>query len=542
MARRPTRRASGGGSLPTRSLANHTLKHFEWFCGTLRLPDELGPFALEDYERTILTDYFAGIPENLWLLPTGQRKSMLLGALGLHCASYVRANARVFILGGLGGHGRNALDAAAAFVDRDPDRLGRWWVLQEYGMGRLKSLRDRGRIIVVSAGRRVGGRGGSTVEGEGPDLILVEELHRHEDDGQALATLQSKAQKKSHGGWIVPTVIVTTAGDTMFSALGRRIERATDLDAGAVVTQDRPGEYYRRGVDADGDLVMHEWAVPDDVVLPVKPDGTTEDRARYKTELLAFLAEVKKANPASFIRIDNLRRSLKALSKEPWVFLRQHCNQWVTQDFPAIDKLGWLSGKIPGLEIPAGAKSVFVGLDTATKWATTAIVPVWVDSETGRPRTAKPVILKSPHPGAQRRMRDAIDVLEVMRQRWPDMVVVFDRAYGGGLIAEQLEEDHGLKVVDHSQGAPFELASMLFGELVDQHGFDHDGNEELTSHVLSAVARRSRYGRRWRIDAPRDGRPIDGADAVVMATNIALNPPAPDTADLDLSEYRIEPL
>jgi hypothetical protein len=245
-----------------------------------------------------------------------------------------------------------------------------------------------------------------------------------------------------------------------------------------------------------------------------------------KKALDTYLRQIKRANPASFVTITDLRRAYKAASAEPWVFLRQNANQWVTQDFAAIDKVGWLAGDCgEKLQIPAGVTGVYVGLDTASKWATTAITPVWVDPKTKRPRCCGAVILKSTHRGAQRRLRDAIDVLEVMRARWPRMTVVFDRNYGGGLIAEQLEEDHGLTVVDHGQGLEFDLASMLFGELVDQHGFDHDGNKDLTAQVLAAVARRSRYGRRWRIDQPRDGRPIDAADAVVMATNIALNPP-----------------
>jgi hypothetical protein len=540
-ARRATRRASNRRRrspvawLPERSPDKDNLEHFERFCHSLRLPDDGGRFKLESFQFAVLEDYFAGIMESLWLLPTGQGKSTLLGALALHHGTYVRRNPRVFILGGLGGHGRNTLDAASAFIEESPD-LSRWWVPQEYRMGRIKSLIDRqGEILVSSAGRRAGGRGGSAQEGSAPTLVLVEELHRHEDNGAAVRTLTSKIGKKSKGRHRVRIVHVTTPGDSLDSVLGRLIERATDLEAGCTVeTNRRKGEHYRRAIDADRDLVMHEWGVPDRIKPP--------EKGAPKKQLDRYLREVKKANPAPFVTITDLRRAYKASSAEPWVFLRQNAGQWVTQDFAAIDRVGWMAGDCGAeLKIPTGAKGVCVGLDTATKWATTAITPVWVDPKTKRPRCCGAVVLKSEHRGAQRRLRDAIDVLEVMAARWPHMVVVFDRNYGGGLIAEQLEEDHGLTVVDHGQGVEFDLASMLLGELVDQHGFDHDGHPDVTAHILAAVARRSRYGRRWRLEQPRDGRPIDAADAVAMATNIALNPPDPPE-EIDLDDYRIRRL
>jgi len=544
-----TRRGSNRhlGRQPERSIEKDNLEHFERFCYSLKLPDDGGRFRLQDFQLAQLKDYFDGIFESLWLEPTGQGKSTLLGALALHHGTYVRVNPRVYILGGLGVHGRNTLDAASAFIAGSAD-LSRWWVAQEYEMGRIKSLiaeDSKGLIENRSAGRRVGERGGSPVEGTGPTLILVEETHRHEDGGAAVRTLISKAQKRSQGRQKVRAVHATTPGESMQSVLGRMVERATDVDADATVTttlrrvksalDEAPARtardvYYRRAVDADGDLVMHEFAVPDKIQPPKK--GASREKVRE------YLKHVKRANPASFVTVDGLRLSLKASSAEPWVFLRQHAGQWVTQDFAAIDKVGWYGCERRGIAIPPGDHHVYVGLDMGEKWATTAIVPVWVDPETGRPRAAHAQFLTSDVAGTRRRQRKVLDVLNAMRETWPNLRLVFDRAKGGGLIAEQLEEDHGLVVIDHPQNTPFELASMMFGELVDQQEFEHDGHPELTAHVLAAVAKRSYYGRRWRIEQPRDGQPIDGADAVVMATNIAMNPPNEERV-IDPADYRI---
>src|SRR5207248_7912495 len=105
-------------------------------------------------------------------------------------------------------------------------------------------------------------------------------------------------------------------------------------------------------------------------------------------------------------------------------------------------------------------------------------------------------------------------VLEVMRERWPDMRIVFDRNQGGGDVAEELEEEHGLVIVDHGQGAPFDLASMRLAELVEGGKLEHDGNPKLARQVLAAVMRQTSGGKRWRGDAPDDETKADAFTAL----------------------------
>jgi hypothetical protein len=524
---------------PERSVEKDCLDHFERFCFQLKLPDTFQPFRLEDWQLDALRDYFEhGALEHLWLWPTGLGKSTLLGALALHHGTFVRVNPKVIILGGFGGHGRHTLNAASHFISQSPT-LSRWWVPQEYGMGRIRSLileDNNGQIVVSAAGRRVGGRGGSGQEGEAPSMVLVEELHRHEDDGAAVRTLTTKVQKRTVGRHRVRIVHVTTAGDTLDSPLGHMVIRATAPDADVTYRGD-----YTRAVDADGDLVMHRWAVPEEITLP---DGQTS-----RAELDAFILRVKEANPGSFIMPENLRRSWKASQAEPWVFARQHMNQWIAQMGSAFSRWDWNQGAIlhnrliaegkPGLEIPLNAAKVFVGLDTATSFDTTAVVPCWIDTETGRPRTAGGVILKSEDRTTKRRLRVVFDVLEAMRMRWPEMVVVFDRNMGGGLIAEELEEDFGMTVIDHGQGVPMEAASMLLGQVIAEHEIDHDGKTDITEQVLAAVPKTTFHGKRWRLDTPRSKEPIDAAVALAMALNAAKQAVG---ITVNVDDYRIERL
>lgn len=449
----------------------------------------------------------------------------------LHHATYVRMNPNVIILGGLGGHGKHTLNAANWFIGQS-DILGEWWVGQEYGMGRIRSKiheDTRGVILVSSAGRRIGGRGGTSQEGEAPTLVVVEELHRHEDNGAAVRTLTTKVQKRTVGKHNVRIVHVTTAGDSLESVLGRMEKRATA--PGSKVEHPLGHNYYTRAIDPDADLVMHRWAVPEDIEAP--PTNCSNE------ELDAYLDNVKMANPATFITKRNLRRIWKASTSEIWIFLRQCANQWVTQNLTAFKRYDIKRCLRRGLSIPPTEDTVYVGLDTATAFATTALAPVWINPVSGKPVSAGGVIRKSEHKGQKRRMRDVVDVLDMMRRRWPNMVLVFDRNWGGGLLAEQFEEDHGMQVVDHGQGTPMEFASMLLGELISQHVIEIEDNAEAVAHMAAATARPTYYGKRWRLEKPRTGEPIDFSVALAMAVNAAKQA---EESMLDVDEYHVEGL
>lgn len=550
-----SRRLPRGIRLPEWSQENETLEHFERFAHTLFVPEAGERLRLRDYQLCKLQDYFATrrapcddgtvlieplFFEHLWEEPTGQGKSGLLGAVALHHATYVVPRPRVFVVGGELEHARNTTNAVAGFIHESRARhglLGHWWESQEHSGGRIVPLwlpdPDVG-IFARSAGRTIEKKGGSSVEGKNPTLILVEELHRHADGGAAVNTLKTKTLKAAAVGRTVKVVIGTTAGTDRNGVLGQTLDRVLDEKNGATVERDRrPGEHYVRAVDADGETVAHIWEVPEEFS---PPKGDDPD------ELDAWLVQVKKANPADWITVRSLRRLWRSLNRKGrWMFLRQNANQWVTAGFAALDRGQWWRLKRPGLTIPAGAGiKVFVGLDRASKWDSTAIVPVWRPTDGAKVRVAGAVILESPRDGKRRRTRDVAEVLEAMRERWPDMVIVFDRNAGGGDVAEEFEEEHGLTVIDHGQGTDFDLASMRLAEYVEEGKLEHDGHELLAKHVLAAVIKETAGGRRWRGEAADDETQIDGFDALAMALNMAALASGDDDRPFDLSNYRID--
>ena len=533
---------------PEWSAENETLEHFEEFCWNLIVPETGERFRLLAWQLVVLADYFAGTAleplyfQHLWEMPSGNGKSGLFGALALHHGTYVVPRPRIFVVGGELEHARNTTNAAAGFVYESRARrglLGAWWEPQEHSGGRLLPLwlndQDVG-IFARSAGRTTERKGGSSVEGKNPTLILVEEKHRHADGGAAVNTLIAKTIKAAAVGRAVKVVTITTAGTDRKSPLGQELAKVTDEAAGATVQRDlRPGEYYVRAVDAEGETVAHIWEVPEEISPPSDDDPD---------ELATFLEHVKRANPAPWITVKTLRRVWRSMTRfGRWMFLRQNANMWVAGGLAAIDRGMWWKLRSKGLKIPEGkGVRVFVGLDRASKWDSTAIVPVWKAGE-DEVRAAGAVILESPRDGTRRATGDVGKILEAMRERWPDMVIVFDRNHGGGDVAEELESKHGLTIIDHGQGVEFELASMRLAEYIEGSKLRWDAPREslelFAQQVLAAVAKPTSR-ERWRGEAPDDDIQIDAFDALAMALHMATT--APEEKPFDPADYRIERL
>jgi phage terminase large subunit-like protein len=538
-----SRRLPPGIRLPQWSPANETLEHFERFAWTLWVPESGERLRLRDWQLCKLQDYFAGgaiEPEyfhHLWVEPTGQGKSALLGALALHHGTYCVPRPRVFVIGGTFSQARNTTDAAAGFIHEARARrevLGAWWDPQEHSGGRILPLwlddQDVG-IFARSAGRVREAEGGASVEGKNPTAIFVEEKHRHADGGAAVNTLVTKTIKAGAVGRAVKVITVTTAGTDRRSPLGRDLAQVLDEDAGAKVQRDlRPGEYYTRAVDAEGETVAHIWEVPEEISPPSDDSDSSA--------LDEFLEHVKRANPAEWITVRGLKRIWRAMNRHGrWMFLRQHANQWVAVGLAAIDRGQWWQRRTKGLKIPAGkGVRVFVGLDRASKWDSTAIIPVYKPPDGGRLRSAGAVILESPRDGTRRRTRDVGRILEEMLRRWPDMVIVFDRNHGGGDVAEELEAEHGLTIIDHGQGVEFDLASMRLAELVEEDKLEWDAPDEyrelFAQQVLAAVMKETAGGKRWRGEAPDRETQIDGFDALAMAAHMATQPEEDTVPDI----------
>lgn len=492
----PRTRSRSTSSRRAAKLEPGTLRHFAEFCRRFLVLDNGHPLDLEPFQRRLLADYFDGVRETVVILGKGNGKTTLFAALALYHLCYT-SDADCVVAASSRDQATLLYNHARGFVERTNARgelragaaALQTRVVVKKGTREIRSLRDNGMIRVLASDT-------DHADGVGPTLALVDELHRHKN-GDLYGVFHDGLGKRN--GQIVT---ISTAGEDEESPLGAIRKRALGFP-----TVKRKGAYT---VARSPSFVLHEWSL--------RPDENRED-----------LRLVKRANPASFVTEAWLRERRESPTMTPTRWARYACGVWVRGEDAAISPLDWGRCADPQLDLPDGTP-VWIGLDLGWKWDTTAIVPLHAapasaaltrDGTSGTPtfEVGEPAIVEPPRDGTSTDEADIIEPLLEMRDRWKVLGVVFDRNAGGQQLAQRLERDHGMTVIDHSQDpAPMAQAAERLHEAVRTRALRHPAHERLTAHVLSAVAKRT-TGEKWRLVKAR--RPIDGAIALAMAINVA---------------------
>jgi Phage Terminase len=514
-------------------LQTNTLEHFAEFCRRFIVLDNGKPFELEHFQRLILAGYFAGVTEIVVLLPKKNGKTTLLAALALYHLIYT-PNAACYIAASAVPQARILYEQACGFVERKgPDgkllpqaAALRKRVLLRKGSKEIRSRRDSGFIRVISGDKDTG-------DGVIPTLALVDELHRHKDDGELYGVLADGLGPRD--GQIIT---ISTAGESLKSALGKLWKKARKLGA------KRDGAYVHVR-SPNGEFELHEWSL--------EPN---DDRENLKI--------VKQANPLSVNTIEKLEQRKASPSMRPSRWARFACGVWMRGDDAAISAVDWERNGRDGVELRG--KAGYIALDIAWKWDTTAVVAgvphdreeLVIDDEEGwwrwrQVRYGKPRILHPPRNG------DTLDfdkvIAAVLAFREEDgmeiLGVVIDRNADAERVAQVLEKEHGLEIIEHSQ-APDMMAdsSMGFAEAVGHDLIEHPNDDEFSEHVLAGIEKPA-GGEKWRFYAPDKNRGqrkkgkqeredveyVDAGTAAVMLHRVATAPRQPE---IDPSLYRIE--
>lgn len=483
-----------------KKLKQNTLEHFAEFCRRYIVLDNGKPFELEAFQRLILTGFFAGVTEILVLLPKKNGKTTLLAALALYHLIYT-PDAACYVAASAKDQARILYEQATGFVERKDLESGRLLpqaaalqkrVLLRKGYREIRSRRDNGFIRVVSGDK-------DTVDGVIVTLGLVDELHRHKDNGQLYGVLADGVGPRN--GQIIT---ISTAGERLKSALGRIRAAALKLPG-----LKRIGAYTHVR-SPNGEFEMHEWALD--------PRDDRED-----------LELVKQANPLSNNTIEKLRARRDSPTMTPSRWARFGCGVWVQGDDAAVSGLDWNARACAGERIDA-TEAIYLGLDIGWRWDTTAIVP-------GRPHDREefeqeddkgvaqkfwrwrrvqygiPTILTPPRDGTSLSHEKLIKAVLLYREQGYEILgVVFDRNAEGEKVAQELENVHGIPVIEHSQDpAPMADACMGFTiavGTVDEAGepfVTHPDDDEFTTHILASKARTT-TGEKWRFVAPEQNR------------------------------------
>jgi hypothetical protein len=540
-ARRPRR--AGGGSKPRSKLPPNTLAHFEEFCRRFLVLDNGKPFELEPFQRRILAGYFAGVTEVLICLPKKNGKTTLLAALAIYHLIYT-ANAQCYIAASAVDQARILYEQAVGFVERKgpggkllPQAAAlQKRVLLRKGTKEIRSRRDSGFVRVVSGDK-------DTVDGVIVTLGLVDELHRHKDGGELYGVLADGVGPRD--GQIIT---ISTAGKSMKSALGRIRQKALALPG---VQRKNKYTFVR---SPNEEFEFHEFALD--------PEDDRED-----------LELVKQANPLSTNTIEKLQQRKDSPTMTPSRWARFGCGVWMQGEDAAYSAIDWARNGRDGLTLKRGAE-IYLGLDLGWKWDTTAVVPgephdreefTLPNEKTGEPekfwrfrrvRYGKPKVLTPPRNGDSLPYDDVINAVLYFRDELGLVIrgVVFDRNAEGERVAQELENVHGIPVIEYAQDpAPMADASMGFGEALGHDLIEHPNDDEFTAQILAAQTKTT-SGEKWRIVPPTENRGqrkkgkqdgedievIDVAIGAVILHRVATAPRPAEPPPIDPDDYRIQ--
>lgn len=468
--------------LPARKTGQpFTLAHFKAWAKTLTL-DNNSPWRLEPFQSAFVADVFAGAREAWLVVPEGNGKTTLVAGLALYHAAHMQW-ASVSVAASSREQAEIVFRAAEGLIVRS-EREATFRAQEGYRRIRCDSMSSRIQIMAADAG---------TGDGIQPTLTIVDELHRHRD--LRLYRLWAGKLEKRAGQMIA----ISTAGEP-----GSDFENTREAIRRSAKDLHREGA-FRRAVA--GQVVMHEWAVPD--------DGDVED-----------FEQVKAANPLRAITVASLatKRARPTMMLDHW--RRFVCNLPTRGNQAAITEGEWEAARVED-DIPVGDR-IWVGLDVAWKWDTTAIVPVWARDEDYY-LLGPATVLVPPRDGSSLDPHRVEDALVEIHDRNPVETVVMDPSKAEQLAA-WIREELGAEVIERQQTNKFGAMDYeRFMEGLREGWLHHAGDPDLTRHVLNAVARTLPFGDH-RFDRPeqsrrsptqQDIRVIDALTAAAMVLTTA---------------------
>ncbi len=458
-----------------------TVDHFERWAYDIEL-DTGEPWVVEAYFLLFLEDYFAGIPEAWLLVPEANAKTTNLAGLAVYLNEFRR---RPAILWAASSRDQAEIGyrQAEGMVLSTP-RLKRLMKCQE-GYRRIKNETNNGRIQIFAADDRTG-------DGVIPTDAFLDELHRH----RSLTLYRTWRGKLEKRGGQLGTI--STAGEPG----GDFEETREQIRQEVPVIDKRPGFTHCRNEH----IAFHEYAVPE--------GGDVED-----------MATVKLANPFSVITEQTLANKFATPTMSIAHWRRFVCNLATRSEFAAIQEEEWFAAKARK-PIPAG-EPIWLGLDVAWKWDTTAAVPLWIGDNHHR-QFGPAEVLTPPRDGTSLDPAEVERAIIRIHERNPIHTVAMDTNRAEQL-GQWIESEIGATVLDVSQGIPVQVEEYeKFMEALRNGWLTHAGDVELTRHALNAVARIQRGGDaiferpHQSRGAEQDRRVIDALKAAAMVHRVAM--------------------
>ncbi|HWF31126.1 MAG TPA: terminase large subunit [Solirubrobacteraceae bacterium] len=413
-----------------------TYRGFLRFCAAVE-------FTPEDHQRRIARMVLAH-PESLALLPRGQGKSQLIAAICVHhllsvpdAAIYVAAASR---------------DQAAVIYEYARDfalhpAIG--------GSRRSGSILVRHLELRTRAGHlRVLASDAPKLHGLTPSLCVIDELHAFKDAGVYVALRTALLKRPG-----ARMVTISTAGQGTESPLGQLRARALALPT--VKRLRSRTEVFSR------DFSMLEWAVPDDTDLDAHPEA------------------MLRANPASWIGLDALKRQREALPDGP--FRRYHLGQWVAREGALFGPTRWQRCAGEPIIDPRG-EPIVIGVDMGANRSATGVA--WVQWH-GEQLHCRTVEIDAPEAASEvdalvDRLASAHRVREIAADPWHTAGALADGWARRGLVVVEVPQ-HDARMVP---------AFQQLTDLVNSERLVHGDDPALNAAVENSVQQQTRRGAR----------------------------------------------
>lgn len=462
-------------------LAPFTVPHFRAWAAQLEL-DNGDPWVVEPFFEAFLEDYFAGIPECWLIVGEGNTKTTSLAGLGVYLLEF-RKNPSIPWAASSRDQAEIGYRQAEGFVVRSP-RLKAILKCQE-GYRRIKRIDGTGRLQVFAADDGTG-------DGVIPTDAFLDELHRH----RKLALYRTWAGKLGKRGGQLATISTGGEFGSEFETTRERIRQQTPIVGTA------PGYIHCRSER----IAFHEYAAPE--------GSDVED-----------MAIAKLANPFSGITVETLAAKFASSTMTLGHWSRFTCNVATRAEDAAITEAEWWAAKTDE-EIPEG-EAIWLGLDVAWKWDTTAMVPFLMRDPQHR-LLGPATILTPPRDGNSLDPEEVERALWEIHQRNPIHTVVMDTSRAEQLGA-WIRTKIGAVVVDRQQTNPQAVQDFDdFMEALRNGWLKHAGDAGMAKHALNAIAKvlplgDARFDRpsTTRIGPEQERRVIDALSAAAMVNSTA---------------------
>jgi phage terminase large subunit-like protein len=383
-------------------------------------------FHLEGFQRKIARAAFGDQRELLVLLPRGNGKSILLGALAVHHVLTVDKPAAYFAASSRD-QARICFEYARQFAQHPS-------VEQEIIVRHLE-LRVPGGFLRVLASDA------PKLHGLTPSLAVIDELHAFAD-ASVYQAMRTSLVKRSDSRMVT----ISTAGQGSETPLGRLRTRA--LAQPKVTTKG----YL---IDAQGpSLRMLEWAVPDNAAPTA--------------------ANAKRANPGSWITTAGLEEQREAVQEVAWQ--RYHQNRWVEKQGSWLPPGAWQA--CAGNATIEPGERIWIGLDVGGGDRSHTAV-VWCTDDL---RIGSKIFVGDS--GAL----EAAEWIRQLAETYVVAELVFD-PWNARMLATELERE-GMICVEVAQNNPRLVpASKDLYECVVQKRITHGNDAALNAHVAACIAR-----------------------------------------------------